>query len=226
VTPATLYVGALYVDSGGYGTFPYLYKTTDAGATWTALPTSGPGPLDLLAIDRASPQILYARTVDAGILSPALKSTDGGERWSRLSFPGYPIDVSDLVIDPVTSTTLYAIVQYLSDGGVGQRAGVVYGSTDGGATWTPLSGPSPLPAIFMTIDPVMPTTLYAAGSGIYKSTDGGRSWAHSDAGLSNSAVAALVVDPAAPTILYAGTATAACSGARMRGRAGPPSPAA
>jgi photosystem II stability/assembly factor-like uncharacterized protein len=72
------------------------------------------------------------------------------------------------------------------------------------ATWTSLGVSLPLLALF-TIDPVTPTTLYAAGTGIYKSTDGGRSWAESDAGLSDSAVSALVVDPAARTILYAGT---------------------
>jgi photosystem II stability/assembly factor-like uncharacterized protein len=203
VKPATLYAGASFVDTGGYGVFPYLYKSTDAGTTWTGLPTSAPAPLALLAIDRVNPQVLYA---SAGPTSgvPALKSTDGGESWTALDFPGHPSAVSDLEIDPVTSTTVYAVARYLGSVAGEDVTAVVYRSTDGGTTWTSLGVPSPS-VLFTTIDPATPTTVYAAGSGIYRSTDGGKTWAQSDVGLSDSAVSALVVDPAAPSTLYAGT---------------------
>ena len=199
LTAATLYADVSVVDSGGYGVFPYLYKSTDAGATWTGLDIYA----DLLAIDRVNPQILYARaSAVSGAL--ALKSTDGGHSWMPLSFPGHPLTVSDLEIDPVTSTTVYAVARYLSGAAGEDVMAVVYRSTDSGTTWTPLDVPSSS-LVFTTIDPVTPTTVYAAGSGVYKSTDGGRSWAQSDVGLSDSAVSALVIDPAAPTTLYAGT---------------------
>src|SRR5881296_269434 len=59
--------------------------------------------------------------------------------------------------------------------------------------------------IALAIDPLTPTTLYAAtdGGGLYKTTDGGASW--NATGLTNISVLALAIDPLTPTTLYAGT---------------------
>jgi photosystem II stability/assembly factor-like uncharacterized protein len=56
------------------------------------------------------------------------------------------------------------------------------------------------------IDQTIPTTLYAGGEGVFKSTDGGQTWAAINTGLPNSSqVNALVIDPIHPSTLYAGT---------------------
>src|SRR5690606_10029226 len=80
------------------------------------------------------------------------------------------------------------------------------------------------------IDPVTPATLYAGtsslavkgavphrqpaqipgaqlrnGDGVFKSTDGGANWSLLNEGLTNTNVSALVIDPATPTTIYAGT---------------------
>ena len=110
---------------------------------------------------------------------------------------------------------------YIGTGGAG-----VFKSTDGGVTWQPVS--SRLPRIATTVtsatghvtritttvgvtalalDPAHPTTLYAAtgGSGIFRSTDAGRSWHAINAGLSVFDVRSLGID-ATGRRLYAGTA--------------------
>jgi hypothetical protein len=135
-----------------------------------------------------------------------LRSTDAGESWSGLSLSAAPIDVTDLAIDPVTPTTLYAVVLpgFVGNVGAADSSGV-YKSKDGGATWTLLAVPSSLNPVSVTIDPMTPATLYVAGTGVDKSTDGGASWAPADTGLPDSAITAFVVDAAAPATLYAGT---------------------
>src|SRR5689334_21400673 len=59
----------------------------------------------------------------------------------------------------------------------------------------------------LVIDPVSPDTMYAAGvaGGVWKTTNGGNSWAPLDDFLANIAVTCLVLDPTNPSIIYAGT---------------------
>jgi photosystem II stability/assembly factor-like uncharacterized protein len=60
----------------------------------------------------------------------------------------------------------------------------------------------------LAVDPTAPSIAYAASvvAGIFKSTDGGATWASSNFGVTNSTVQALFVDPLLPARLYAGTA--------------------
>jgi hypothetical protein len=58
----------------------------------------------------------------------------------------------------------------------------------------------------LAIDPSAPATLYAGASdGVFKSADGGWSWAPTNAGLTSTDIHALAIDPANPATLYAGT---------------------
>jgi hypothetical protein len=81
-------------------------------------------------------------------------------------------------------------------------------STDGGATWD-VANAGLLTAsrvYVLAIDPVTPSTLYAATDiGIYKSTDGGENWSEFNTGLPQRDIRALVIDPLTPSRLYAGT---------------------
>ncbi len=75
----------------------------------------------------------------------------------------------------------------------------------GNNVWTSL-GPSGGTVNDLAIDPLTPTTLYAGtDSGVFKSTDGARTWQAMNTGLSLLSVTALVIDPLTPTTLYAGT---------------------
>jgi photosystem II stability/assembly factor-like uncharacterized protein len=91
--------GALYVATGTYGNSTgAVWKTTDGGATWSNLLSSG--SVWALAVDSRNPGTVYAST-GAGLV----KTTDGGENWQEI--PGVPVSVS-LAIDPVKPNTVYA----------------------------------------------------------------------------------------------------------------------
>jgi photosystem II stability/assembly factor-like uncharacterized protein len=148
------------------------------------------------------------------------KSTDGGATWSAdispdlgcygsgdldPSLSGY---VLSMVLDPTDRNTLYL--------GAFVKQGLLK-SNDGGANWSSV-GLSP-GVRTLVIDPTKPTTLYAGtggpnfdfpsdfpihmSGGVFKSTDGGASW--SSAGLEDTAVTVLAIDPANSSTLYAGT---------------------
>lgn len=86
----------------------------------------------------------------------------------------------------------------------------IWASTNGGATWMPLDNPPfALPQV-MVADPSTPTTLYEATGdlGVFKSLDGGVTWASASTGISGTEVEALAIDPVNTATLYAATAPA------------------
>jgi photosystem II stability/assembly factor-like uncharacterized protein len=86
----------------------------------------------------------------------------------------------------------------------------LFKSTDSGTTWTPIDDlPFALPQPLVP-DPITPTTLYAAGSdtGIFKSVDGGATWAHANTGIPSTNIQALIIDPVHARTLYAATSSA------------------
>jgi photosystem II stability/assembly factor-like uncharacterized protein len=100
------------------GTAEGVFRSTDAGATWTR--ASGLlGPIQALAVDPNDAATVYVASL-TGLIH---KSTNGGISWTLLAslFAGF----YSLAIDPQTPTTLY-----VSDG-------AVFKSTDGGITWIP-----------------------------------------------------------------------------------------
>jgi photosystem II stability/assembly factor-like uncharacterized protein len=202
-TPSTLYAaihayGSCTMESCSGLVGPYVFKSTDGGASWSGVPVSYTP--SSFAIDPSTPTTIYAGTYGGGVF----KSTDGGDTWTAantgLTNPGAPCctassEVIALAIDPQTPATLYA----------GTRGGV-FKSTDGGGTW----GATGLGSFYVraiAIDPRTPTTLYAgtSGAGVGKSTDGGASWSALNTGLTNLFVNALAIDPQTPTTIYAGT---------------------
>ena len=177
LTPNTIYAADAYVGDVGFTWYGGVFKSTDAGATWTATGLAS-GDFGGLLIDSKTPTTLYAcglwlidwQTGAKGVF----KSTDGGATWSTsVSDPSWSCSV---VIDPQTPSTRYA----------GTASGVVK-STDGGTTWSAVNtgltdillayqvgtGVGPL-----VIDPNNPTTLYAGTNlGVFKTTDAGAYWA-------------------------------------------------
>ena len=110
-------------------------------------------------------------------------------------------DVTSLVFDPTTPTTLYAATWL----------GGVYKSEDGGTTWRYLRGSRELEGRFLAIAPTTPATLYFYGAGgVYKSADGGATWRAVNRGLElgeMNSVSALSIDPTNSRVVFAGTDT-------------------
>jgi len=99
---------------------------------------------------------------------------------------------------------------------VGSPSGGLWVSTTGGNEWTTLTDGLPtLGVSAIAIDPMNPSTIYigtgdrdasdAPGMGVMKSNDNGSTWQLSNSGMGNKTVGDLLIDPANPQIIYAGT---------------------
>ena len=193
-TPTTLYAGLIgftsrrVIFSGG------VFKSVDAGASWTAIDIGLEGIVTVLVIDPSAPATIYAGTVSGGVF----KSTNGGESWAATN-NGFPSPaIRALVLDPHTPSTIYA--------GTATR-GIVK-SIDAGASWTLInSGLPPFSSAgALVIDPLTPTTVYAGvDNAVFRSLDAGASWTQLGQPLPGDQVDALALDPTDLT-LYAGTA--------------------
>jgi len=182
--------GTVYAGVGNL-----LYRSSDGGTSWTVVSATGYYPS--ITVDPTTPQTVYA-----GGRSHVRKSIDGGATWVSKS-AGIPSeDVRSIVIDPSAPNTLYA----------GVSATGVYKSNDGGDTWAPigpLAGPVGLSVYALALDSADPDTIYAAGIvvqvggiGVFKSTDGGASWAPTPLAPSTFSLA---FAPSTPARLLAGT---------------------
>ena len=184
----TYYVGSA---SGG------IFKTTDGGATWAPVFDDQPVlSMGALAIAESDPNLIWAGTGEAHIRSNVsvgngvYLSTDAGKNWRHMGLDRTG-RTSRIVIHP-TNPDVVLVAALGHCYGPQQERGV-YRTEDGGQTWQRVlfvdenTGASDL-----IMDPDNPRILFAAtwqmtirtwgrqsggpGSGIYKSTDGGRSW--------------------------------------------------
>jgi photosystem II stability/assembly factor-like uncharacterized protein len=195
----------VYVGTSDYN-LPRVFKSIDGGNTWIA-----PGfalsdivcgqSISSLAIDPQTPSNVYAATSDCNDQGGWLwRSQDGGATWGRGSTAGSNVYDrtpyvygTPIAVDPHNPNTLFA------------DAGPVVKSTNGGESWSVVTGRQNLTA--MAIDPEQPGTLYSAflGQGVFKSVDGGANWIELNDGLSNLNVHSLVLSAGNPNTLYAGT---------------------
>jgi len=173
--PDTVYVGtgeSTLRDSTGYGNG--VYKSTDAGHTWTHLGLDGTQHIGRIAVDPKNPNIafvaaigpLYAASPNRGIF----RTVDGGKTWTRVLSKDDSIGGVEVVIDPTNSRVVYAGLwntrrppwySYAPTNGPG---GGIFKSTDGGTTWTQLSNGLPKEGIGKTaiaVAPSNPKRLYA-----------------------------------------------------------------
>jgi photosystem II stability/assembly factor-like uncharacterized protein len=166
-----------------------VYRTTDGGATWKQLFTRGPdaGAVDL-AMDPSNPRVLYAsfwqvrrnpyHFDSGGPGSGLFKSTDGGDTWTDISHaPGLPKTVLGRIgvtVSPANPERVWALVE-AAEGGV-------FRSDDGGRNWTKVNGQNILRQrawyySHIFADPQNAESVYALNTGMYRSIDGGRTFA-------------------------------------------------
>jgi photosystem II stability/assembly factor-like uncharacterized protein len=166
-----------------------VYRSTDGGGSWKQVFTRGPdaGAVDL-AMDPANPRVLYAsfwqvrrnpyHFDSGGAGSGLFKSTDGGDTWTDISrAPGLPRTVLGrigIAVSPANPERVWAIVE-AAEGGV-------FRSDNSGRAWTKVNDQNILRQrawyynhIFA--DPQNADTVYALNTGMYRSIDGGRTFA-------------------------------------------------
>jgi photosystem II stability/assembly factor-like uncharacterized protein len=165
-----------------------VFKTTDGGKTWKKVlfRSDSAGAFDL-TLDPSNPETIYAtiwhayRTpwtlVSGGTQSGIFKSTDGGDHWTEITRnPGLPSGVIGKVgiaASPAKAGRLWALIEADSGG--------VFRSDDAGATWTRTNSERNLRqrAWYYTqiyADPKDSATVYALNTGMYRSTDGGKTF--------------------------------------------------
>ena len=180
--------------AGAIRTRSSVYKSVDAGANWSNDNYGLTAPVTHLVVHPTQPFILYAGTGNG-----VFRSSNGGKTWSPINNGLNARFVEDLVIDPVTPTTLY--VATLGSGGLDG----VYKSTDGGDSWTRRSnGITNTNLRSLAIDLLPPQAMYAGAFNgpIFKSTNGADSWFPAASGPPFVPLT-LAIDPHNATRLFA-----------------------
>ncbi len=176
--------------SSGYG----IWKSVDAGKTWTSAGLPKSRHVSRLRVHPDNPDVVYA-AVMGNIYKPTshrgvYKSIDGGDTWRKVLFSNEMAGAVDLSFDPLNPRILYASTwrvqrtpYSLSSGGEGSA---LWKSTDSGETWEPISDNKGFPTdtlgiIGIAVSPAKADRLWAMvenkeKGGLYRSEDGGKSW--------------------------------------------------
>lgn len=167
-----------------------VYRSTDAGQTWTHLGLEKTDHISEIVIHPDNPDVVfvaaqgnpYKPTGERGIY----RSVDGGQNWEKILFVDDSTGVSDLAMDPSNPRILYAATwshrRYpwtMQSGGPGSG---LWKSTDGGDNWERLTEglPDLMGKTAITVSPANPQRLWANieadKGGVYRSDNGGKKW--------------------------------------------------
>jgi photosystem II stability/assembly factor-like uncharacterized protein len=124
-----------------------IYKSTDAGKTWTHLGLRDAQQIPKIAVDPKDPNRLFVAALghpygpnqERGIF----RSTDGGKSFERVLFKDENTGGKDVDIDPSNPAIVYATMWEQRQGPWENGAwdgtnGGLFKSTDGGTNWTPM----------------------------------------------------------------------------------------
>jgi len=175
-----------------------VYKSTDAGKTWTYLGLKDGQQIGQIAVDPKDADRVYV-AVTGHPYGPntergLYRSTDGGKTWKKVFFIDDKTGASEVQIDPQNPQIVYAGMWQRQEGPWENGSwsgpnGGLFRSTDGGDTWKKVTGgglPDDVIQVNLTISPSNPKRIYGAfasgrGVGLYRSDDGGQNWVHTPA---------------------------------------------
>ncbi|MGH9500726.1 MAG: WD40/YVTN/BNR-like repeat-containing protein [Terriglobales bacterium] len=178
-----------------------IYKSTDAGKTWTHFGLEDAQQIPALAVDPHDPNRVFAAVLghpygpstERGIF----RSTDGGVTWEKVLYKDENTGGSDIAMDSSNPNILYGALWEVregpwEDGNIfSGSGGGLFKSIDGGNTWKQLTNglPADLAQVNIAIAPSLPSRIYAtvgttrrggygtgAGLGFYRSDDAGETW--------------------------------------------------
>ena len=210
-----------------------VYKSTDAGKTWTHLGLRDAQQIAAIIVDPKDPNRLFVAAVghpygpnaERGVF----RSTDGGQTFQKVLYKDENTGAADLAFDPSNPQTIYAVLWAARVAPWEVRSGAsfitagsgIFKSTDGGTNWRPLTqgllaAEDGLGRIGIAVAASEPTRIYASveankNGGVYVSNDGGESWKliNSDHRIGGQGPGAMgiAVAPDNPDVLYVANTT-------------------
>lgn len=209
----------LYVGTAGGG----IWKSLNGGITFTPLFDKYCQSIGAIAIDPTSPKTIYAGTGESNMRNSVsigdgvYKTTDAGANWQKLGLDSTE-HISKILIDPADAKHIWVAAPGPLWSSSTHRG--LYESRDGGKTWVKnLYVDAETGCADLAISPSNPLVMFASfwqfrrqpfafnsggkGSGLYKSTDGGKSWKKLGAGLPEGELGRIVItiNPSKPTEL-------------------------
>jgi photosystem II stability/assembly factor-like uncharacterized protein len=172
-----------------------IYKSTDGGQSWEHLSLRTAQQISAIIVDPHDANRVFAAALghpygpnpERGVF----RSTDGGASWEKVLYKDENTGAVDLAFDPSDAQTVYAVLWSarqapweIGESFKGPGSGL-FKSTDGGATWQPLTGGLPTVAqglgrIGIAVAPSDARRMYALvdakDGGVYRSDDAGANW--------------------------------------------------
>ena len=208
------------VGSGG------VWRTKNSGITWKPVfDKQKVYSTGCVTIDPNQPNTIWVGTGEnvggrhISFGDGIYKSIDGGDSWKNMGLPQSE-HISEIIVHPENSAVVFVAVQGPLWSSGGERG--FYMTKDGGQTWTRTLGDDKWTGVTdIALDPGNPDLIYAAtwdrhrtvaafmgggpGTGLHKSTDGGKTWTQLKAGLPNGNLGkiGLAVSPQKPNVVYA-----------------------
>ncbi len=194
----------IYVGSGeglqrpDLSTGDGIYKSTDAGKTWTHLGLRDAQQIAAILVDPKDPNRVfvaalghpYGPNAERGVF----RSTDGGQTFQKVLYKDENTGAADLAFDPSNPQTIYAVLwaarvapwEIRSGESFNSAGSGIFKSTDGGSSWRPLTKGLPsaedgVARIGIGVSHSEPNRIYATveankNAGVYVSGDSGESW--------------------------------------------------
>ncbi|UCC72758.1 MAG: glycosyl hydrolase [Gemmatimonadota bacterium] len=170
-----------------------MYKSTDAGKTWTHIGLREGGQIGEVRVHPTNPDIVYAAVLGHAFgpneTRGVYRSKDGGATWERVLYRDENAGAVDIVLDPNNPRIIYAALWQarrmpwgMESGGAGSG---LFKSTDGGDSWTEISRYRGLPEgtigkIGIAVSPLNSDRVWAIveaeEGGVFRSEDAGESW--------------------------------------------------
>ncbi len=195
--PNVIYTGMGETDiRGNMSAGDGMYRSTDAGKTWTYLGLGESQFIGDIEIHPENPDVVWVAAMgqifgeEGNEERGVFKTTDGGKTWNKVLFRNNKTGAVDIAVDPNNSRILFAALWEayrnpweMSSGGEGSG---LFKSTDGGETWKEITQSPGLPKglvgkIGVSVSPVNSNRVFAIaenakGGGLFRSEDGGDTW--------------------------------------------------